>query len=139
MRRSLRLGSLASVLAAALLVAGCQDDTPSPTTPTDPVLVTTTFNGTLTMSGGVTFPFAIGSSGPVTATLTTLADTALVVGISLGAWDGSSCAVAVARDTARQGDAVTAEASQAGNLCVRIYDVGNLTDSQTFQLDVRHP
>lgn len=137
MPRSLRLGSLA--IALAVLLAGCEDATPGPTTPTEPTLVTSTFTGTLTSAGGVTFPFAVSSSGPITATLTAMTDSALVVGIALGTWNGSACTIVVARDMAVQGDAVNGTAGSLGTLCVRLYDVGNVTDPQDFTIAVEHP
>lgn len=137
MRRTLRLGCLASVL--ALLVSGCEDTTTGPTTPTTPDLTTSTFTGTLTASGGVTFPFEVASSGPITATLTALADAELVVGLALGTWNGTACTIVVARDSATQGDTVTGTAGSLGNLCVRIYDVGNVVAPLSFELQVEHP
>jgi hypothetical protein len=137
MRRSLRLGCFVSAL--ALLVAGCEDATPGPTTPTDPVLTTETFTGTLTTNGGVSFPFGVVSSGTVTATLTSVTDPELVIGIALGTWNGTSCAIVVARDQANQGDAVVGTAGSLGNLCVRVYDVGNVTDPQDITISVEHP
>lgn len=138
MRRSICHGAFALSL-SALLLAGCEEVTSTPTTPTDPVLVSTSFTGTLTASGGVTFPFGVASSGPVTATLTTVSNSTLVVGVSLGTWNGSACTIVVSRDVAVQGDAVAGTSGSFGSLCVRIYDVGNVVDPVTFEITVIHP
>jgi hypothetical protein len=138
MRRSICHVAFALSL-SALLLAGCEDVMNTPTAPTDPVLVTSSFTGTLTASGGVTFPFGVASSGSVAATLTTVSESTLVVGISLGKWNGSSCTVVVSRDAGVQGDAVAGTSGSFGSLCVRIYDVGNVVDPVTFEITVIHP
>lgn len=137
MFRSFRYGCLAAAVLFA--AAGCEDTTPNPTTPTDPVLVTDTFTGILPKGGGVTFAFPVSSSGPVTATLTALATSDLVVGLALGTWDGTACTITVARDSATQGAQVQGQAGSFGSLCVRIYDVGNVIDPQDFTITVAHP
>jgi hypothetical protein len=42
-------------------------------------------------------------------------------------------------DTATQGISVTGNVATAAALCVRIYDVGNLTQANTFEITVIHP
>lgn len=139
MRRHIREGLLATLAAAAILAAGCEDATPTPTTPTDPVLRTENFAGTLTINGAVTFPFSVSSSGPITATLASVSDAAIPIGLSLGTWNGISCEVVIARDGAIQGDRVIGEASNFGNLCARVYDIGQLTASLTVGVAIEHP
>jgi hypothetical protein len=136
-----RLAALA--LAAALMAAACGSDN-TPTTPTTPNTpnTTDTFTGTLTPSGGNTFPFITARSGSITATLTSLGpDSGLTVGLLLGTWNGNACSVqsAVIKDNAVQGSTILGAASAAGSLCVRIYDVGNLTGPVDFQITVIHP
>jgi len=138
MLRSIRLGLLA-VAASAALAAGCEDVTPSTTTPTEPVLTTDTFDGTLTANGAVTFPFTVVSSGPVTATLTAVSDTSIAIGLALGTWNGLACQIVLARDGALQGDLIIGQASNVGALCARVYDVGNVVDPVTFTITVEHP
>jgi hypothetical protein len=136
------------VVLAALGAAGCNDDTATtPTTPTTTTTVTDSFSGTLSRNGASTFSFAVGATGQVTATLTTLAAagaTALpdgtVVGISLGNWNGTTCQTVLANDKALQGTFVTGTMSKAGDLCVRVYDsTGELGAAATFKIDVVHP
>ena len=138
MRRSIRLGLLVSAL-TAVLAAGCEDATPTPTTPSNPVLTTETFSGTLGINGATTFPFGVISSGPVTTTLTTVSDAAIAVGLALGTWNGVACQIVLARDGAVQGDIVLGQASNIGNLCVRVYDIGNVVAPVTFTITVSHP
>jgi ABC-type nitrate/sulfonate/bicarbonate transport system permease component len=125
-----------------LLAAGCGDDTTTSTTPTTPTPVTVveTFSGTLNRNGGVTHTFATGASGTVTATLTAVSpDSALVLGLSLGTWNGVACQVVLASDKAVQGAVVTGVVSSTGNLCVRLYDVGNIVGTTTYEVQVVHP
>lgn len=134
-----RLQFLAVVL--ALSAAACGDDSSiGVITPPTPTTVTDTFGGTLNQNGAESYPFITSSSGGVTATLSTLApDSALEVGLSLGTWNGSACYVVIAKDKATQSSSVLGQASSAGSLCVRIYDVGNVTDPVTFEVQVVHP
>jgi hypothetical protein len=133
-----RLRFLAVIL--ALGAAACGDDTTTTPTTTTPVTVTDTFAGTLTPSGGASYSFTTAQSGQVTATLTTLApDSALIVGFSLGTWNGNSCQLVITKDQATQSSYVIGAASAAGSLCVRIYDVGNVIDPATYVIQVNHP
>jgi hypothetical protein len=76
----------------------------------------------------------------VTATLTTLEpDSSLVVGLSLGTWNGQVCQIVLANDSATQGTVITGAVSSFGSLCVRIYDVGNLTGPINYEITVVHP
>ena len=127
-------------VAIALSTVACGSDTTSPTTPTTPVSSTDTFAGPLTQNGAQTFPFTTAASGTITATLTTLApNSTLVVGLALGTWNGNACQIILTKDTATQSSFIVGQASQSSTYCVRIFDVGNVTDPQTFELQVNHP
>jgi hypothetical protein len=54
-------------------------------------------------------------------------------------WNGVSCTAASSTDTATTGSSITLNASAAGVLCVRLYDVGFITDPVLYQLQVVHP
>jgi hypothetical protein len=137
--------SHALVLAAALgPLSGCgSDDTPtSPTVP--PTAISDVFPlegpGTLTRNGAVTHLVTVGGSGTVTATLSSLTpDSTLVIGLSLGTWNGSACSTVIASDRATQGTIITGAATAAGFLCVRVYDsLANVTDPVNYQVTVTH-
>jgi hypothetical protein len=134
------------ILLLALMAAGCDDNntiTTPPTTPSAPGTSTTeSFNGTLGVNGATTFQFTAGAGGTVAATLASLApDSTALVGLSIGAWNGSSCAVIIANDAATQGAVVTGTASAAASLCARVYDAGRMTAGQsfTYTITVVHP
>ena len=127
-------------LAFALGAAACGNDVTTPTTPTTPATVTDTFAGTLSANGAASYAFTTASSGQVIASIATLApDSTLVVGLALGTWDGNACQIVISKDAATQLSYVTGQASQASTFCVRIYDVGNVIDPATYELQVNHP
>jgi len=140
MRKSISL-SLPLLVALAVAASGCDNGDTIPTTPTAPgETVTETFSGSLTVSGAVTFNFNAGGVGTVVATLRSVGpDSSTQMGLALGEWDGVSCAVKISNDRSQVGTAVTGQANAAGALCTRVYDVGQLTQTATFEIVVIHP
>ena len=139
----MRIVIFSLVLAPVLLgVAGCSgliEDLP--TTP-DPVIVTESFTGTLTVNGGVTHPVFTSATGTVTATLTSLGETPPEkVGFSIGTLTpANTCNIVLANDSAVVTTVVTGTVSSlAGSLCVRVYDVGVLTGPVDYTFTVSHP
>ena len=140
-----RIPSLALLLAAALLAGACGSD--SPTGPSDPgnapVEVTETFPpepGTLSPNGGITHLFAVQQAGTIRVTVTSLApDSAAVIGIALGSWNGTSCSQTIVKDDATQGTIIIGNATATGSYCVRVYDAaGSLGQAVQYQLTVQH-
>ena len=131
---------LAAAMAVMLSAAACSKSTvTSPTTTTAPVNVTDTFTGTLTRNGATNFQFSVSSAGVVYATLSSVADASTQVGLSLGTWNGISCAIVLANDLAAQGTTVTGSVTGIGTLCARVYDVGKVVDPLDYQVTVVHP
>jgi len=142
MRRS--IGFLLAVLATAALSGACDEDTPTdtPTTPTNPAIITETFAGAVNPNGAVTHSFTTEAAGTVTASLVAIGpDSATRIGLSIGTWNGLSCAIncGVANDNAAQGVTVTGSASALGSFCVRIYDIGQLAGNISYEIRVTHP
>jgi hypothetical protein len=131
------------VAALALGVAACDDELPElPTGPSNPV--TETFSGSIGQNGAQTHTFTTASSGEVRATLKELTpDSALVVGFSLGNWNPttSACTISLANDGATGGSILSGTMTGgAGNVCVRLYDVGNITATPAgYTVEVVHP
>jgi len=140
MRRSI----LRSVILPALFVltsAACGDNLTT-TTPTDTTTttVTDTFPGAINPNGGATHTFATARSGSITVTLNALSpDNTVTVGLSLGTWNGESCQTVIARDSTTMGNSIVGTASASGSFCVRVYDVGKLTESTSYDVQVVHP
>jgi hypothetical protein len=127
-------------VAFALAAVACGNNNPTTPTPTTPATVTDTFAGTLTANGAASYTFTTAVSGQVTATIATLSpDATLIVGLALGTWNGNACQVVLSKDQATQLSFLIGQASQASTFCVRIYDVGNVTDPATYELQVNHP
>jgi hypothetical protein len=128
------------LLTAASLSAGCGEDEPLPT-PTPPAEITESFTGTLNPFSARNFNFVVQNPGSVTASVTALEpDSPTTVGISVGTWTGTACQVVVDRQDAVLNSTVTGTATQAGSICVRIYDSSEngLPAPVAFTLSVRH-
>jgi hypothetical protein len=129
------------VLVLALGVAGCDPQTTTtPTQPTPSPPVTESFAGSVTVNGAATFSFVSLSSGYVQATLKTLSpELESRIGLALGTWNGVTCQMILTNDDAGQNVTVTGSVAAAAALCVRIYDVGQLTQTNAFEITVIHP
>ena len=114
--------------------------------PQPPIVLTVTFSGTITRNSAYTHPFAVGDQGNVSVYLINSADTAdpanntLPLGVSLGTWNGAACAIVIANDQMLPGSPVplTGRATSAGNLCVRVYDVGYVPAAANYELLIDH-
>ena len=123
------------------LLMGCEGEIANlPTTP-DPVIVTDTFSGTININGAATHNVFTTATGVVSATLTSLGDTPPEkVGFSMGTLAGATCNVVLHNDNAVVTSNLTGTVSTlTGSLCVRVYDVGSLTEAVSYTLTVPHP
>jgi hypothetical protein len=122
-----------------LAAAGCGDsDIFEPPTGPTPDPTTRTFSDTLTPNSARIHPFATVAGGTVTATLTAIpASTA--IGMDLGTWNGNSCHIIIAKTDAALNSVVIGTVASAGDLCVRVYDVGQLTAGTAYTVTVVHP
>lgn len=130
----------AAMLAIALSATACRNNNTTAPTTTTPVAVTDPFSGTLTRNGAASHQFNVSAQGPVFATLTSVADSTVPVGFSLGIWNmtTSVCSMVLSNDAAVQGTTLTGSATNVGQLCVRVYDVGKVIDPLDYQLSVVH-
>ena len=133
------------VLAVTVIALACDDNnTSAPTTPTSvPTVLTETFSGTLLKNAAYTHPFAVTDAGDVSVFLLQSVDPArpdnnVPIGISLGTWNGASCAIVIANDNISPGASLSGRATAAGNLCVRVYDVGFVPGSANYELLIDH-
>jgi hypothetical protein len=138
-----RLNLTRALVAVALATGATACDDPGPTAPVvnTPVVenITETYTGVLARNGAVTFPFAVSAAGAATATLTTLTPNTVAVGLTMGTWNGVSCAAVLSNDNATEFSQLVGSAGSAGNLCIRIHDVGRLSAPLTFTVAVVHP
>ena len=143
MRRSIRR-ALPLMLVAGIAAACGGNNNSTPTGPTTlPTVLTETFSGTLNKNSAYTHPFVVSDAGDVSVFLTVSVDAAnpdstIPIGVSLGTWNGASCAIVIANDNVAQGSSITGRATAAGNLCVRVYDVGFVPGSANYELLIDH-
>jgi hypothetical protein len=132
---------LSGLAFAAMLGAGCAKATPVAATPTPDPIVEPPITGTLTINGAVTNVFTTTAAGSVTVTIAVLdpdPDGSLTVGVALGTWNGTQCQLLLTNDNASVGAGVIGAVTGSGSLCVRVYDIGQLTEPVTFTVNVVH-
>jgi ABC-type Fe3+-hydroxamate transport system substrate-binding protein len=135
-----RFSGRALMLLMAILAMSACNNNPIVTAPTPGTPQTDVYSGTLSKNGAFTHAFSISTLGSITTTIVSLApNAAQIVGLQLGVWNGVSCTAASSTDVATTGSSITLNASSAGIVCVRLYDVGFVGDPVLYQLQVVHP
>jgi len=133
-----RLISASALVVVCSLAAGCGDDTPLPT-PDPPTQINETFQGTINLLGADMHLFTTEQTGQATATINALTpDSAARVTFMFGTWNGSYCTVTFVTDDATTGTNFIGNASGPGAFCVRISDIGKLTEPTTYSITVSH-
>ena len=130
-------GLLAVVTAASVAACGGSDN-PNPTTPTVDTQIQR-FTDTLTVNGAKTHTFTVPQQGGVLAVLADLTPDGGVVGFQLGTQNGSLCTAVISADEAEEGERIVGATSSAGELCIRIYDVGRLSAPVEYTIQVEYP
>jgi hypothetical protein len=129
----------ALVLSLALAAAACSSDTEVPPAPTVvPASITDTLSGTLSVGGTSAQPFTVVQTGRLTITLNSVTPAA-AVGIGIGSPSAGGCALVSTQSPVSPGSSIVMSGiALAGNLCVSIYDIGQLTNSVTYTLTIFH-
>jgi hypothetical protein len=128
-------------LSAALAAASACDD--SPTEPTDPN-ITETFASFVHRNGSATRAFEVTAAGSIQLTLVSLAasDTSLGIGIGTGGEGGAPCTfteTATVTPVSADGEPQLSRSVGTGRFCVGVYDVGQLTGTTAFSLEIVRP
>ena len=126
-------------LLTATAFLGCGSGN-TPQVPTQPTLVSITqsFSGTLTVNGAQTHSFTVDRAGTVSAQVKSLSDQAATLGVSLGTYNGSACAIIISKTDAALNSSVAGTAQSTGQFCVWVNDVGKLTSGLDYTIDVTH-
>lgn len=144
--RGLRASLLAVWLAAAPL-AGCGNDstTPSSTTSTTASTTTEVYTGGIGRGESGFYSFTALASGTTTVTFASLVDGAtgrpvdLTMGLGIGVPLAEGCNLS---STATASPGLSAQLSStvnAGVYCVQMSDIGNLKSTATFAVRIVHP
>jgi hypothetical protein len=56
----------------------------------------------------------------------------------MGTWNGSACQIILANDNAALNVTLTGTANSVGQFCARVYDVGKLTATVDYSIEVTH-
>lgn len=134
--------ALSMTVALAIACVACGKDDASTTSPSTTTTKTDSFTGTVPIGGSAMNTFTVGTSGPVTVTMTAAGPpAAIVMGLGVGVPANGICGVlagasvtATAAATSQLGGVVS-----PGSYCVTVYDVGNQTAPITYTVSVVHP
>jgi hypothetical protein len=131
-------GRLLAIGFAALLVA-CGSDTPTSPSTTDPV--TETFSSIVQPKGSTSRSFTTTASGTITVTLTSLGQDTAAIRLALGLADAASgdCAPTYSVITTQYSGRQLSQTADAGQYCILVTDIGELTGQTTFTVTVVHP
>jgi hypothetical protein len=134
----LRLLTISAFIIVCSAAAGCADDDPITGPIETPTEITETFTGTVTILGASTHVFTTERQGQASVQLESLApDSAAMVSLIFGTWNGAACELRIVNDNATTGTALIGNAS-AGSFCVRVSDIGRLTEPTTYSIKVLH-
>jgi len=138
----------AGLVALMSLSVACGGGSSSSSTSNAPSAVTFTdvFTGSLSQGGtsygdGSVNHFTIHQAGNISATITKLAPLGTItVGLGLGVYDAGtdSCTLQLFGDSAKLNLTLNASVQVAGELCVGVYDVGNVNDPITYEVTIVH-
>lgn len=134
---SLLIASVACLAACNLFNGGDSPSTPSPMVTTDSFS-----GGPVAQNSSVVFTFTVTTAGNVSVTLTSITPpTSSALGLGLGTpASGNSCTVTTSTSSAVAGaSAQLTSTENPGSYCVKVFDVGNLTQPSTVAISVAHP
>jgi len=134
----LRLLTVSAFILVCSVAAGCADDDPITGPIETPTEINETFTGTVTILGASSHVFTTERAGRADVILESLApDSAASVSLIFGTWNGSACQLIIVNDNATTGTTLIGNAS-AGSFCVRVSDIGRLTEPTTYTIKVIH-
>lgn len=127
-----------AVLVMAMLCTGCE----AVVVPTGPSLdpVTETFASLLTVRGTASRTFTVRDTGTIALTLTDVAGGMIVgLGVGIPRADGTSCNLSQSVETTGGATPQITTTADGGSYCVKLFDVGTLSDAVSFSVTIVHP
>ncbi|OFV90391.1 MAG: hypothetical protein A3G76_01875 [Acidobacteria bacterium RIFCSPLOWO2_12_FULL_65_11] len=136
-----------AIVALVLVLVGsaCGDDIPNVNTPTPtPVSpATETFSSGVVPMGTAARSFVAAKAGPVEITLVSIGPpTNVTVGMGIGIptpTASAGCSLNMALNTAPGTTPQITAQVDGGSFCVKVFDVGNLTQEAFFQITIVRP
>lgn len=126
------------LLALLAVSAGCGSD---PTTPT-PTTTVEQFSSRLQEKGSAWRSVNVPTAGDVTIQLVNVTQTDAVMNVGIGTISGTQCVLAASVDTVGNSASVAPQLTRTvavGTYCVRIADIGNLTQIVDFTIRIEKP
>jgi hypothetical protein len=126
------------LLALVAVTAGCDNDTTTPD-------VTTTveqFSSRIQKNGSAWRSIEVFTAGDVTLQLVSISQADAVVNVGIGTIAGTQCVLAASVDTTANAAEVAPQLTQGlavGSYCVRIADIGKLTQIVDFTIRIEKP
>jgi hypothetical protein len=127
------------IVAAAAASTGCSDNEPGLGVTPVPTTRDVFFSSTIQPGGFAWRSFQLERAGKVTVQYVSISPTTdLVMRLSVGTFDGTTCTPTTTLDTAPQaiGPQITLESVTAGDYCVRVADIGNVAHISVFAITV---
>lgn len=126
-------------IAVAMLTLGCTGAEDTPTSPTT-LSGEFTFATTVGVGGTASRAFATTGTGRITASLMSASPSVVLgVGIGIPRATGTNCDVTRAIETIGGDGRELTIAAEAGTYCVKVFDLGQITDLAAFSVRVTHP
>jgi hypothetical protein len=134
-RKAITVATGLAAMAALCGALGCGSSTPTSASATinEPPLT-----GTLGVSGEASIPFNVTKTGTVILDVTQFTpQNNIPLGVGLGQLTTSGCLIE-AQETVTVNDPVSFTGITAGSYCAAIYDIGYVTEDNTFTFTVTH-
>jgi hypothetical protein len=142
------VGAVAVLALAGTTACGGSSSSSSNTTSPSAVTYTDVFTGTVQpIPAGADYGqdngnhFTVHQAGNLSVSITKLSPlSTITVGLGIGVYDAgsASCAIQLTSDAAKLNLVLSASVSIPGELCVGIYDVGNLSGPSDYEVTITH-
>jgi hypothetical protein len=126
------------LLASLVALAGCDNKTTNP----DATTTVEQFASRIQEKGSAWRQVNVATGGDVKLQLITLTQVDAVMNLGIGTISGTQCVLAANVDTKADSSAVNPQLTRtvaAGTYCVRIADIGNLTQIVDFTIRIEKP
>ena len=130
----------AGITAIALAASACGSETPTTPSESAATPTTQTFSSSVQRNGATSRSFTTDEQGAITVTLTSLGVDGLSMGLGLGLSDSATgqCLLTYSVVTSTYAGRAISVKADAGQYCVVVYDVGEVSNVTSFEVTVTH-